>query len=68
MRSTTNSAPHATPTDFEGSSISDHSRLLASKLSSHMGIENALQVSARNQWHGVVAALNEMKQARRNRR
>lgn len=64
MRTISNSTPHRNPTDFEGSTISDQSRILATKLSSHMGIENALQVSARNQWHGVVAALNEIKQTR----
>lgn len=68
MRSTSNSMPHKKPTDFEGGSISDQSRLLATKLSSHMGIEHALQVSARNQWHGVVAALNEIKQTRNRHR
>jgi len=48
--------------DFEHSAISEQSRLLASRLSGHMGIDGALQVSAENQWHGVVAALMEIKQ------
>lgn len=67
MRSTSNSPSHKTPTDFEGSGISEQSRLLAQKLSNHMGIENALQISARNQWHGVVAALKKLKLARLGR-
>tara|TARA_R110002096_G_scaffold345051_2_gene538563 strand:+ start:637 stop:843 length:207 start_codon:yes stop_codon:yes gene_type:complete len=67
MHSISNSTSHKTLTDFEGSNISEQSRMLATKLSSHMGIENALQVSERNQWHGVVAALNEIKQ-NQNRR
>jgi len=54
---TGNSAP-----DFEHNTISEQSRALASRLSGHMGIEGALQVSAENQWHGVVAALMEIKQ------
>lgn len=68
MRTNSNSTPHSKPADFEGGTISDQSRLLATKLSSHMGIENALQVSVRNQWHSVVAALNEIKLGRNQRR
>ena len=66
MRSTSNSSGHKPPTDFEGTGISEHSHLLALKLSNHMGIDNALQISARNQWHGVVAALNELKHAQKS--
>jgi len=36
--------------------------MLADRLSSHMGIEHAIQVSTENQWHGVVAALMELQQ------
>ncbi|MBV1901260.1 MAG: hypothetical protein KUG56_06265 [Kordiimonadaceae bacterium] len=61
MRSTSNYPSHKPPTDFDESGISEQSRLLAQKLASHMGIENALQISARNQWHGVVAALKKLK-------
>ncbi len=35
--------------------------MLADRLSSHMGIEHAIQVSTENQWHGVVAALMELR-------
>lgn len=68
MRSTSNSPPRAKPTDYEGSNISEQSRLLATKLSGHMGIESALQISTRNEWHGVVAALNEIKITRSRQR
>lgn len=64
MRTTSNSISLSKPAEFEGGNISEQSRVLATKLSGHMGIENALQVSLRNEWHGVVAALNEMKLAR----
>jgi hypothetical protein len=43
-----------------GDHISRQSMMIASTLSGHMGIEEALQVSTKNQWHGVVAALQEM--------
>jgi len=51
---------HGNETDENN--ISSQSRALASRLSSHMGIEAALQVSNENQWHGVVAALIEIQQ------
>jgi len=54
-------------TEFDRCAISDHSRALASKLSGHMGIDGALQISAENQWHGVVAALLEIKQRKTQR-
>ncbi|WP_417455862.1 hypothetical protein [Kordiimonas sp.] len=51
----------AVPTaDFEDSNISEDCRALARRLSGHMGLEHALQISNENQWHGVVAALREM--------
>lgn len=40
--------------------ISSHSRSLAMKLSNHMGIDAAIRVSEENQWHGVLAALQEI--------
>ncbi|UTW58453.1 hypothetical protein KFE96_16780 [Kordiimonas sp. SCSIO 12603] len=46
---------------MDNSSISSHSRSLATKLSGHMGLENAIRVSKENQWHGVLAALLELK-------
>lgn len=62
MRSSPQAPPNRPTTNMDRSSISDQSRALAAKLSGHMGIEGALQVSAENQWHGVVAALMEIKQ------
>ena len=60
MRSQFNDSASRHVVDFEDSSISEDSRALAMRLSSHMGIEHAMQVSAENQWHGVVAALREI--------
>jgi hypothetical protein len=48
-------------TEFHNDYISTQSQALASKLCGHMGIDGALQVSTENQWHGVVAALMEIK-------
>ncbi len=45
----------------DSNSISDHTRALASRLASHMGLENAIQISTENQWHGVVTALMEIR-------
>jgi len=47
------------------SEISHQSRMLASTLSQHMGLDGALEISNENQWHSVVAALQEMKSKRR---
>jgi len=62
MRSTSCASPHGGASDFDTGHISEDSRMLASRLSSHMGIEHAIQVSTENQWHGVVAALMELQQ------
>ncbi len=43
------------------SMISKQARSLASSLASHMGTDKAIKVSQENQWHGVLAALLEMK-------
>lgn len=67
MRSPSQTSPASTTRDFEGSNISDDSRALANRLSSHMGLEHAIQVSTENQWHGVVAALLEIQQKRPGR-
>ncbi|WP_417451604.1 hypothetical protein [Kordiimonas sp.] len=61
--STSHMRPTALPvTDYEDSYISDDCRTLAARLSGHMGLEHAIQISNENQWHGVVAALREMQQ------
>jgi hypothetical protein len=60
MRSQSHDSAARHVVDFEESSISDDSRALALRLSSHMGLEHAMQISTENQWHGVVAALREM--------
>jgi len=62
MRSSPSHARQAPLPEFDGGPISDDSRALAVRLSSHMGIEHAIQVSTENQWHGVVAALVELQQ------
>lgn len=62
MRSSLQDLPKKSDVDYDQSAISDRSRVLASELSSHLGIEGALQISAENQWDGVVAALMEIKQ------
>ncbi len=53
-----------TETDFEASTMSPHTKMLASRLSGHMGIEGAIKISEENQWHGVLAVLRSM-QAKR---
>lgn len=60
MSSMSASSAKVHTTDFEDSSISEDCRSLARRLSGHMGIDHALQISNENQWHGVVAALREM--------
>ena len=67
MSSLPQSSPENCPPDICPSTISERSRALAAKLSGHMGIEGALQISAENQWHGVVAALKEMQHRRKHR-
>lgn len=62
MRTSPSHANRVTSSEFDGGPISDDSRALALKLSGHMGIEHAIQVSTENQWHGVVAALVELQQ------
>lgn len=60
MRTSPSPDNQVTTSEFDGGPISDDSRSLALKLSGHMGIEHAIQVSTENQWHGVVAALVEL--------
>ncbi|SDD81917.1 MULTISPECIES: hypothetical protein [Kordiimonas] len=62
MRSSSCVTPQGSAGEFDTGHISDDSRMLANRLSSHMGIEHAIQVSTENQWHGVVAALMELQQ------
>ena len=62
MRSSSSSSSVAAQPDSDFGSISEDNRSLAAKLSGHMGIEHAIQVSTENQWHGVVAALREIQQ------
>ena len=63
MRSTSTSSAAASQfADHQDTYISDDCRALAMRLSGHMGLEHALQISHENQWHGVVAALHEMQQ------
>jgi|GEM_PF-2693939 len=61
MSSVSVSLPFQSAILVDQNCVSDHSRALASKLSSHMGMRGALQISAENQWDGVVAALLEIK-------
>ena len=67
MRSSSQNPTKETTADYNQGAISDHSKALAAKLSGHLGIESALQISAENQWDGVVAALMEIKQRRSKR-
>ena len=64
MRSSSKKLTYNNAVEFDCGAISNQSRALASSLSGHMGIEGALQVSAENQWHGVVAALKEIEQSK----
>jgi len=68
MRSTSQSSSASKQADTDSGGISAHTRALAERLSSHMGLETAIQVSTENQWHGVVAALMEMRRGRNVRR
>ena len=45
--------------------VSQQSRMIASTLSKHMGLDGALQISTENQWYSVIAALHEMKSGQR---
>ncbi|WP_262691970.1 hypothetical protein [Kordiimonas aestuarii] len=65
MRSSSTGASSVSTADFEDSYISDDCRALAVRLSGHMGLEHAMQISNENQWHGVVAALREMQQKKK---
>ncbi|TNE63237.1 MAG: hypothetical protein EP335_10225 [Alphaproteobacteria bacterium] len=67
MRSLHESGPARSLPDADGAGVPDHTRILANQLSSHMGIDAAIQISVENQWHGVVAALLELKQRRGGR-
>jgi len=62
MHSTSKNPLGNNAADHSHGGISEDSRALASRLSGHMGIKSALQISVKNQWHGVVAALMEIKQ------
>lgn len=62
MRSKSCASPMGSSTEIESGYISEDSRALARRLSGHMGIEHAIQVSTENQWHGVVAALLELQE------
>lgn len=46
------------------SGVSDQTRALAKRLSEHMGLNGAIEISTENQWHGIVSVLMEMKQQR----
>jgi len=47
------------------SGVSDQTRALAKRLSEHMGLSGAIEISTENQWHGIVSVLMEMKQQRK---
>lgn len=46
--------------------VSDQTRALAERLSGHMGLDAAIQISSENQWHGIVSVLLEMKNGRKD--
>ncbi len=48
--------------DAPASGVSEQTRALAKRLSEHMGLNAAIQISSENQWHGIVSVLMEMKQ------
>ncbi|WP_262694229.1 hypothetical protein [Kordiimonas aquimaris] len=50
--------------DYKTSDVSDQMRSLAERLSGHLGLDGAIQISTENQWHGVLSVLLEMKQRR----
>lgn len=58
------SVPFQEPGDTSVAEISDQTRALAKRLSAHMGLNAAIEISTANQWHGVVSALMEMKRKR----
>ncbi len=46
--------------------VSEQTRALARRLSGHMGLDAAIQISSENQWHGIVSVLLEMKQGQQS--
>ena len=50
--------------DVNASGVSEHTRALAHRLSGHMGLDGAIQISTENQWHGVLSVLLEVKNKR----
>ena len=68
MRSFPESSSAKIQADHDGDGISAHTRALAERLSNHMGLDTAIQVSTENQWHGVVTALLEMQRGQGFRR
>lgn len=59
------SASFREPTGTKASGVSDQTRALARRLSEHMGLNAAIEISTENQWHGIVSVLMEIKQQRR---
>lgn len=57
-------APSREPDDTSALEISHQTRALARRLSEHMGLNAAIDISTANQWHGIVSALVEIKQKR----
>ncbi len=49
------------PTTSSADGVSEQTRALARRLSGHMGLDAAIQISTENQWHGVVSVLLEMR-------
>ena len=47
--------------DFSQSNASPHTKMLASRLCDHMGIDGAIKISTENQWHGVLSILEDIK-------
>lgn len=58
------SDPNKFPDDENVNVVSEQTRALAGRLSGHMGLEAAIQISTENQWHGVLSVLLEMKKKR----
>ncbi len=63
MHKRTNKPARIQP-EFNNCNASPHTKILASKLCDHMGLDGAMKVSAENQWHGVLSILKEIKTQR----
>lgn len=59
-------SPSAQSIATSSQGVSEQTRALARRLSGHMGLKAAIEISTENQWHGVVSVLLDMQQRQGN--